>query len=110
MNFSSGLLYIFMIHSTAIFEIICTYLTFIFFFPSSFVLFGLSSFLIKVQEPFPVFVSQELMAIKARVQELEMEEQTERMKEEEDRCDAEDMHSSSQPGETYSLWFYIKKM
>ncbi|XP_024150579.1 embryonic polyadenylate-binding protein 2 isoform X1 [Oryzias melastigma] len=45
----------------------------------------------------------ELMAIKARVQELEMEEQTERMKEEEDRCDAEEMHSGSQPGPFYNM-------
>lgn len=48
-------------------------------------------------------VSQELAAIKARVQELEMEEETDRLKEEEERCDAVDMQlltSSSLPGET----------
>lgn len=47
--------------------------------------------------------SQELAAIKARVQELEMEEETERLKEEEERCDAGDMQlltSSPRPGET----------
>lgn len=51
---------------------------------------------------FPVLVSQELAAIKARVQELEMEEETERLKEEEERCDASEMHlltSSPRPGE-----------
>ncbi|XP_037608638.1 embryonic polyadenylate-binding protein 2 isoform X1 [Sebastes umbrosus] len=45
----------------------------------------------------------ELAAIKARVQELEMEEETERMREEEERCDAIDMQlltSSPRPGET----------
>lgn len=50
-----------------------------------------------------VLVSQELAAIKARVQELEMEEETERLKEEEDRCDAPEMQlltSSPRPGET----------
>lgn len=50
-----------------------------------------------------MLVSQELAAIKARVQELEMEEETERLKEEEDRCDAVDMQlltSSPRPGET----------
>lgn len=48
-------------------------------------------------------VCQELAAIKARVQELEMEEETERMREEEERCDAIDMQlltSSPRPGET----------
>ena len=48
-------------------------------------------------------VSQELAAIKARVQELEMEEESERLKEEEERCDAVDMQlltSSPRPGET----------
>ncbi len=48
-------------------------------------------------------VSQELAAIKARVQELEMEEETERLKEEEERCDAGEMQlltSSPRPGET----------
>lgn len=43
------------------------------------------------------------MAIKARVQELEMEEEAEGLKEEEDeRCDVEEMQlltSSPQPGE-----------
>lgn len=46
-------------------------------------------------------MSQELLAIKARVQELEMEEESERLKEE--RCDAVDMQlltSSPQSGET----------
>lgn len=45
-------------------------------------------------------MSQELLAIKARVQELEMEEESERLKEE--RCDAVDMQlltSSPQSGE-----------
>lgn len=44
---------------------------------------------------------QELLAIKARVQELEMEEESERLKEEE-RCDTVDMQlltSSPQSGE-----------
>lgn len=44
---------------------------------------------------------QELTAIKARVQELEMEEESERLKEEE-RCDAGDMQllaNSPRPGE-----------
>lgn len=48
-----------------------------------------------------MFVSQELAAIKARVQELEMEEELERLKEEE-RCDAQEMPlltGSSQLGE-----------
>lgn len=48
-------------------------------------------------------MSQELAAIKARVQELEMEEESERLKEEEERCDAVDMQlltSSPRPGET----------
>jgi len=43
------------------------------------------------------------MAIKARVQELEMEEEMERPKEDEERCDAEEMQlltSSPRPGET----------
>uniref|UniRef100_A0A087XMB4 PABPN1 like, cytoplasmic n=1 Tax=Poecilia formosa TaxID=48698 RepID=A0A087XMB4_POEFO len=43
----------------------------------------------------------ELLAIKARVQELEMEEETEKLKEEEERCDAEEMQlltSSPRPG------------
>lgn len=49
--------------------------------------------------------AQELAAIKARVQELEMEEETERLKEveEEERLDAGEMHlltSSPRPGET----------
>lgn len=46
--------------------------------------------------------SKELTAIKARVQELEMEEETERLKEEDERCDAGDMQlltSSPRPGE-----------
>ena len=46
---------------------------------------------------------QELAAIKARVQELEMEEESERLKEEEERCDTGDMQlltSSPRPGET----------
>lgn len=58
-------------------------------------------------------MSQELAAIKARVQEMEMEEETERLKEE--RCDAAEMHlltSSSRPGETArgsypNSWFVI---
>ena len=48
------------------------------------------------------------MAIKARVQELEMEEETERLKEEEDRCDAAEMQlltSSPRPGETACGFF-----
>nr|XP_033482321.1 embryonic polyadenylate-binding protein 2 isoform X2 [Epinephelus lanceolatus] len=48
----------------------------------------------------------ELAAIKARVQELEMEEETERLKEEEDRCDAVDMQlltSSPRPGPFYNM-------
>lgn len=47
------------------------------------------------------FCYQELTAIKARVQELEMEEESERLKEEE-RCDAGDMQllaNSPRPGE-----------
>ena len=61
-------------------------------------------------------MSQELAAIKARVQELEMEEETDRLKEEEERCDAVDMQlltSSSLPGETApcvylpTLWFVV---
>lgn len=47
------------------------------------------------------FLNQELTAIKARVQELEMEEESERLKEEE-RCDAGDMQllaNSPRPGE-----------
>lgn len=50
-------------------------------------------------------MSQELAAIKARVQELEMEEETERLKEEEERCDGSEMHlltSSPRPGEAAS--------
>ncbi|AWP01453.1 putative embryonic polyadenylate-binding protein 2-B-like [Scophthalmus maximus] len=46
----------------------------------------------------------ELAAIKARVQEMEMEEETERLKEE--RCDAAEMHlltSSSRPGPFYNM-------
>lgn len=46
-------------------------------------------------------VSQELAAIKARVHEMEMEEESDRL--EEERCDAIDMHlltSSPRPGET----------
>lgn len=49
-----------------------------------------------------IFLSQELAAIKARVQELEMEEETERLKDE-DRCDLQEMQlltSSPRPGET----------
>lgn len=49
-----------------------------------------------------ILVCQELAAIKARVQELEMEEEIERLKEEE-RCDAQEMQlltSSPRPGET----------
>lgn len=61
-----------------------------------------------------LFFPQELTAIKARVQELEMEEETERLKEEE-RCDAGDMQlltSSPRPGETAlrvlsALWFVV---
>ncbi|XP_022057118.1 embryonic polyadenylate-binding protein 2 [Acanthochromis polyacanthus] len=49
----------------------------------------------------------ELMAIKARVQELEMEEETERrQEEEEERCDAVDMQlltSSPRPGPFYNM-------
>ena len=57
---------------------------------------------------FHVCVLQELVAIKARVQELEMEEETERLKEEEDRCDAAEMQlltSSPRPGETACGFF-----
>lgn len=56
-------------------------------------------------------VFQELAAIKARVQELEMEEETERLKEEEERCDVGEMQlltSSPRPGEaahrSYPPW------
>lgn len=52
--------------------------------------------------PFSYLFSQELTAIKARVQELEMEEETERLKEEE-RSDVGEMQlltSSPRPGET----------
>ncbi|XP_072236839.1 embryonic polyadenylate-binding protein 2 [Leuresthes tenuis] len=47
----------------------------------------------------------ELMAIKARVQELEMEEEMERPKEDEERCDAEEMQltSSPRPGPFYNM-------
>lgn len=47
-------------------------------------------------------LSQELAAIKARVQELEMEEETDRLKEEEERCDAAELQllaGSPRPGE-----------
>lgn len=55
--------------------------------------------------------SQELAAIKARVQELEMEEETERLKEEEERCDMGEMQlltSSPRPGETAPLMGVIR--
>lgn len=51
---------------------------------------------------------QELTAIKARVQELEMEEETERLKEDE-RCDAGElqlMTCSPRPGETAQHSFF----
>lgn len=56
-----------------------------------------------------LLVSQELAAIKARVQELEMEEEMERLKEEE-RCEAQEMQllaSSPRLGETLSILRFI---
>lgn len=52
---------------------------------------------------FHACVFQELAAIKARVQELEMEEESDRLRDDEERCDAAEMQlltSSPRPGET----------